>query len=389
MDFDQEIERRGSGCLKYDFAVERGLPADVLPLWVADMDFKAPQPVLDALIDVVEHGVFGYNDVKQGSSYFRALKSWIESHHGWSPQEDWLVRTPGVVFSLANAVRAFTEPGDEVIIQSPVYYPFASVIRANDRSISDNTLHYQNGHYTIDFEDLARRAASPAAKLMLLCSPHNPVGRVWTREELEHIAQICAENNVRIISDEIHADFIHDGAQFVSLYALDADLIRGAVCCTAPSKTFNLAGLQVANIFIADPAARERYQRTMQTTGYSHLNNFAIVGCEAAYSSGGPWLEELKHYIWANFDFLREFLRTRLPQLKLVEAEGTYLAWIDFSETGLSGDELNRKVIDEARLWLDNGEMFGEAGRGFQRINLACTRKTLTEALERLERAFR
>lgn len=384
-DFDSVINRRNTNSLKYDFAVERGRPADVLPLWVADMDFRAPEPVLEALHRCVDHGIFGYSDVKE--DYYHALSLWFSEQFQWQTQPEWLVKTPGVVFALAMAVRALTQPGDSILIQPPVYYPFFSVIRDNDRTVVENELVYQDGRYTIDFEDFERKLVEHRVKLFLLCSPHNPVGRVWTLEELQRLGQICLKHDVFVVSDEIHCDFaFREHPHHVFLSAVPA-LAHRAIICTAPSKTFNLAGLQVSNIWIPSPQIRAVFLKEMDRSGYSQLNALGLAACQAAYTSGGQWLEQCRSYLRSNLDFLRDFLAQNIPQIKLVEPEGTYFAWLDCSGLGLSRKELNNLIINGAKLWLDAGHIFGEHAGQFQRIVLACPRATLEQALLQLKAA--
>lgn len=384
--FDEIIDRRNTNSLKWDFAVERGRPADVLPLWVADMDFPAPQPVLDALERAVRHGIFGYSDVKSG--YYDALAAWFSRRFGWETRPEWLVKTPGVVFALAMAVRALTNPGDAVLLQPPVYYPFFSVVRDNNREVVENPLVYQNGRYEIDFADLEEKIVRHSGKLLLLCSPHNPVGRVWTEAELRRIGEICQRYGVYVVSDEIHCDFTLPGYPHTVFLRANPALAERTVICTAPSKTFNLAGLQASNIWIPGAEVRKKVQKEIDRAGYSQLNALGLVACQAAYEGGGEWLDQLKDYLRENLGFLRAFLAERLPQVKLAEPDGTYFAWLDCSGLGLCRRELNDLVVNRARLWLDAGHIFGGGADQFQRVVLACPHATLREALERLERAI-
>lgn len=383
--FDKEISRRNTNSLKYDFAVERGRPADVLPLWVADMDYPAPQPVLDALNKAVDHGIFGYSEVK--NDYYRAVSSWFKKHFGWETKPEWLIKTPGVVFALAMAVRALTEPGDGVLIQPPIYYPFYEVIRDNDCNIVENELIYDNGRYEIDFSDFEAKVRENGVKLFILCSPHNPVGRVWTEAELQRLGEICEKYGVTVVSDEIHCDLAF--AEYPHTVFTDAcpNLAERSIICTAPSKTFNLAGLQVSNIWIQSSNIRGKFQKEINRSGYSQLNSLGLVAAQAAYETGEEWLTECKRYLRSNLDFLRDFLRDRLPQVRLVEPQGTYFAWLDCSGLGLDKKQLNDLVVNRAKLWLDAGHIFGERSELFQRIVLACTRKTLEQALTQLESA--
>jgi cystathionine beta-lyase len=384
--FDTIIDRTNTNSLKFDFAVERGRPADVLPLWVADMDFPAPQPVLDALHKAVDHGIFGYSETKE--DYYQAVSGWFRNNFQWETQPEWLVKTPGVVFALAMAVRAFTQPGDNVLIQSPVYYPFYSVVEDNDRKLVKSELVYENGRYSIDFTDFEQKIVDNQVKMFLLCSPHNPVGRVWTKDELNTIGDICAKHGVYVIADEIHCDFAFPEHPQTMFLAANPNLSAQAMSCTAPSKTFNLAGLQVSNLWIPDETLRRRFQQELDRAGYSQLNSLGLVACQAAYESGGEWLDQCKAYLRSNLDYMRSFLEERLPELKLVEPEGTYFAWVDCSGLGLTPKELNDLVINKAKLWLDAGQIFGQKSAQFQRFVLACSRKTLEQALTQLEQAI-
>ena len=385
--FDIRIDRRNTNSLKYDFALEHGRPADVLPLWVADMDFRAPAPVLKALHRAVDHGIFGYSDVK--SDYYDAVAEWFRTRLGWETRPEWLVKTPGVVFALATAVRALTRPGEAVLVQSPVYYLFYNVVRENGRTLVENRLIYRNHQYTMDFAGLEREIVRHKVKLMLLCSPHNPVGRVWTRAELQEVGRICKAHGVFVVSDEIHCDFTFPEHPHTVFPAANPDLAGQCLVCTAPSKTFNLAGLQVSNIWIPGEAARARFQAELGRSGYGPLNTLGLVACQAAYREGGPWLEQCKAYLRENLAFLRTFLAQRLPEIKLVEPEGTYFAWLDCTGLGMDRRALNDCIIHRARLWLDAGHIFGAEAELFQRIVLACPRATLEQALVQLERAVR
>lgn len=387
INFNIVVNRKNTNCLKYDFAVRRGRPENVLPLWVADMDFKVAPEITQAIEKRVAHGIFGYSEVKE--EYFEAVAAWMEQKHGWHVKEDWLVKTPGVVFALAMAVQAFTEPGDAVIIQQPVYYPFSEVIADNGRRIVDNTLELkEDGKYHINFEDFEQKVKENHVKLFLLCSPHNPVGRVWTKEELKKIAAICRKYDVIVVSDEIHEDFVFNGKHQV-FADLSEDAKNRTITCTAPSKTFNLAGLQVSNIWIANPKLREKFKKQIAAAGYSQLNTLGLTACEAAYRYGGAWHAELLGYLKSNLNFLREFLQTRLPEVKLIEPEGTYLVWLDFGSLGLTEEQREELLTKKAGIWLDSGAIFGAAGEGFERINIACPRSILKDALERIERAVR
>lgn len=383
LDFDKIVERRGTGSLKYDFAAKWGMPEDVLPLWVADMDFETSSYVVDALAKRLQHGIFGYTE--SGEEYFEAVKDWMMRRHSWQVQEDWLVKTPGVVFALAMAVKAYTEPGDGVLIQQPVYYPFSQVIRENGRKVVNNPLYLgEDNRYHIDFEDFERKLVEEKIKLFILCSPHNPVGRVWTGEELCHLGDICVRHHVIVISDEIHADFVFQGRHQV-FAGLKKEYEPISVICTAPSKTFNLAGLVLSNIFIPDEELRRKFCGQMDGAGTSQIGTMGIIACEAAYGKGEEWYQAMLRYVKDNINYMSQYTKDKLPGVRMVEHEGTYLVWLDFRETGLDEKTLEYKIVHEAKLWLDGGTMFGEEGSGFQRINAACPRKMLVEAMERIK----
>ena len=386
-DFDRIVDRRGTNCLKYDFARERGKREDVLPLWVADMDFKTAPEILERLQQTVSHGIFGYSESKE--DYFRAVQHWYEEHFNWQVERSWLIKTPGVVFALATAIRAFTKEGDAVLLQQPVYYPFSEVIRDNDRVLINSPLKLVNGRYEIDFNDLENKVLANNVKLFLLCSPHNPVGRVWQEWELRKLGDICLRYGVLVVSDEIHSDFTYEGHDHHMLANLSPELADITVTCTAPSKTFNLAGLQVSNIFIPNEKLRKQFKKAMNTVGYSQLNLMGLVACQAAYEEGWPWLRDLKAYLAGNLNFVREYLKEHLPQIHLVEPEGTYLIWLDFRDLGLTEAQREDLIVNKARLWLDSGAMFGADGEGFERINIACPRAILKQAFKQLEKAIK
>ena len=387
MDFDKIVERRNTDCLKFDAAVRRGYPADILPLWVADMDFPTAQPVLEALHQRTNHGVFGYTEADP-DRFFSVLQGWFLAQHQWEIRKEWLLQTPGVVFALAMAVKAYTQPEDAVLIQQPVYYPFTEVILDNGRRRVSNDLVLRGGRYEIDFADFEEKIVANQVKLFLLCSPHNPVGRVWTKEELERIAEICRKHHVIVVADEIHEDFVWSGHPHIPFASLGEEAANYSVTCTSPSKTFNLAGLQVSNIFIPSFELRRKLKHEINAAGYSQLNTLGLTACEAAYRDGLPWLEELKAYLRQNIEYTRTFLRQNLPQVRLIEPEGTYLLWLDFRNLGLSNAALEELIIKKAGLWLDSGAIFGAAGKGFQRINVACPRAVLAEALQRIAKVI-
>ena len=386
LDFDTVIDRKGTRSLKYDFAVRRGKPKDVLPLWVADMDFQTSSYITEALEDMVKHGVFGYSESEE--HYFGAVQNWMERHYNWHVKESWMTKTPGIVFALAMAVKAYTQENDTVLIQPPVYYPFKEVVEDNHRRLVNNTLVLGgDGTYTIDYEDFEKKIIEENVKLFILCNPHNPVGRVWTKEELERLGDICLKHGVFVVSDEIHADFVFERKHTVFSEVKEAyrDI---SMICTSPSKTFNIAGLQISNIFISNPEKATAFRRQVAAAGYSQVGLPGLVACEAAYRHGDEWLEGVLAYIKANAEFTRAYLQEHLPRVKMTKLEGTYLVWLDFRDYGLTDKELDEKILNQAGLWIDSGAVFGKCGEGFQRINIACPRKTLHQALDRLIDVF-
>lgn len=385
VDFDTVPNRRGTNCFKYDFAREMGMPEDVLPLWVADMDFPTAPAVLERLHALAEHGIFGYTGVKD--AYFSAVHNWYAQRFGWETQRSWLVTTPGVVFAIAIAIRAFTQKGDAILIQQPVYYPFANKVTENDRQLVVNPLVLKNGRYEMDFADMERKIVDYHVKMLLLCSPHNPVGRVWTKEELLRVGEICQKHGVLVVSDEIHADFTYAGHTHRVFASVKSEFANFTITCTAPSKTFNLAGLQNSNIFIPNRQLRHAYKKELSACGCGGTNCMGMAACQAAYEAGTDWLEQLKQYLAGNLAYIRQFLREKLPDIALIEPEGTYLVWLDLRKLGLTEQQQRQLIVQDAKLWLDTGTLFGQGGEGFERINIACPRTTIEQAMQRLEHA--
>lgn len=386
-DFDQWIDRKNTNSLKYDFAMQRKQRDDLLPLWVADMDFKLPEEVISNLRKCLDHGIFGYTD--SGKSYFDALQKWFYDFHRWKIKKEWNTITPGVVFAICLAIRAFTKIGESVLIQQPVYYPFKESIERNGRKCVNNQLRYQDGKYSMDFADFESKIIENKVRLFILCSPHNPVGRVWTKEELLTVGKLCLKHHVVVISDEIHCDFTYSGYQHTCFATISEQFAQNAIICTSPSKTFNIAGLQMSNIIIPNEGLRLKFQKEKAASGYSQSTTFGIAACESVYSNGASWYLELKDYLEKNLNFVRIFLIERIPEVKLVEPEGTYLVWLDFSGLGISAQQLEKLIVEDARLWLDSGEIFGAEAALFERINIACPKSTLNKALQRLENAVK
>ena len=385
-DFDRIIDRKNTSCLKYDFGMQRKGRTDLLPMWVADMDFALPEEILADFHKRIDHGIFGYTD--PDAEYYAALDRWFSVHHGYHIQPEWVTLGCGVVYGLATGVKAFTEPGDAVLIQQPVYYPFREVIEDNGRKFVNSQLHYENGEYTIDFTDFEQKIEDNNVKVFLLCSPHNPAGRVWTKEELTRMGDICLKHNVIILDDEIHCDFVYAPHHFTSFLALDEKYRNNLVVFNSPSKTFNVAGLQPGNIIIPDEELRKRYRKANAAAGYSQGSIMGQVAVKSCYTKGDEWMKELVEYIAGNIAWVRDFVKENFPKATFVEPEGTYLVWIDFSGYGLSDDELEHLVVDEAKLWLDSGKIFGPATAQFERFNMACPRSTVEKAFHQLKDAL-
>lgn len=386
LNFDKVINRRNTDCLKYDFAKRRGYPKDVLPLWVADMDFEVSSHITDAIVERNAHGIFGYSEV--GEKYFNAVAGWMKRRHNWEIKPNWLIKTPGVVFALAMAVKAYTNPGDKVLIQQPVYYPFSEVIEDNDRIIVSNDLYLgEDYRYYIDFADFEKKIVDNQIRLFLLCNPHNPSGRVFTKEELEKMGDICLKHGVIVVSDEIHNDFVFEGEHIV-FSKVKKEYEDICVICTSASKTFNIASMLISNIFISNRNLRHRFKKEVNAAGISQLSVIGLVATQKAYEKGDVWYEKMLEYVKSNIEYVREYVKKNLPGVKMIKGEGTYLVWLDFKGTGLSADEIDKKIIHEAKLWLDSGKIFGKSGEGFQRINVAVPRVVLNDCLERIKKVI-
>ena len=381
--FDEVINRYNTNSLKYDYKERRGMPNDVLPLWVADMDFKTAPEIIDALVEKSKHGIFGYSEPLDG--YYDALNNWTTKHWGWTPTNNKIILVPGIVYGICSVINALTNEGDSILINQPVYYPFKESIEDNNRNLVVSNLVYDNVKYKIDFIDLEKKIIDNNVKIYLLCNPHNPVGRVWTRDELLKIKEITNKHNVIVISDEIHADFIYKGYKFNSYATIDPS---NSIICTAVSKTFNLAGLHSGNLYVENNSLRRKIRLAIRKTGYSQSNVMAIVSTEAAYKYGEEWHKELLDYLEGNLNYIRDFVKNNLKGVKLIEPEGTYLIWLDFNGLAISDKELNDIIVNKAKLWLDAGNIFGKTGEGFERINIACPRSVLEEAFNNLKKAF-
>lgn len=382
MDFDKITDRTGTNAIKYDLAEARNKPKDAISLWVADMDFPTAPCVQKAIAEKAAHGIFGYS--RPDSRYYDALKKWFKERHCYEIQDEWVVNTPGVCFALAAAIRAFTVEGESVLVQKPVYYPFFNMIKNLGRKVVNSPLVLKNGHYEINFQDFEDKIVSENVKMFILCSPHNPGGRVWKKQELARISEICLSHNVLVVSDEIHSDITFEGHTHTVYGTISKDAAENSIICTAPSKSFNLAGLQFSNIIIPNTKLRVEFLRELDKTGYDEPSLMGIVAATAAYSQGAEWFDEVKDYIWKNILFVKKYIEENCPKIKVIVPEGTYLLWLDFSGFDLTDKEINERILNKAKVWLDSGNMFGREGEKFQRVNCATPRSILGEALQRI-----
>lgn len=381
--FDEIINRHNTRSLKWDNAVE-----GILPMWVADMDFRTALPIREALKKRAKEGIYGYTVFND--DVFDAVINWFSKRHNWEIKKEWLTYSFGIVPALHSFMKLFVKPGDKVIINTPVYYPFTKAAVRNGIEIVNSDLINNNGRYEIDFDDFEKKVKDPAVKMFCLCSPHNPGGRLWTREELTRLGRICTDNNVLIIADEIHCDLVYPGKEHVSFGTLDNDIIYNSIICTSPSKTFNMAGLQLSMLVIQNPKLKEIYENHILCSGFDIDNHeastFGIEGVKAAYEGGEEWLDQLLVYLDGNLKFLMDFISEKLPRIKIMVPDATYLVWMDLSDYNADWVDLHERLKYEGGLWLDEGYLFGKAGEGFERINIACPRAVLKEALTRLEK---
>ncbi len=385
-DFSKVIDRSNTGCTKWDEVNTRYGFDGLLPMWVADMDFVAPHEVVDAIVKRANHGIFGY--VTEPDSYYKAIVGWIEKRHSWTIDRDWIFFSPGVVPALSFCVLSYTQPGDKIIIQPPVYYPFNRVISANGRFVVTNPLILRNGRYSMDFADLEEKASDPQVKMLLLCSPHNPVGRVWEQEELVKLGEICLKHNVLVVADEIHSDIILPGHKHTPFPAICQEFAENSVYCNAPSKTFNLAGLKTSYLIISNKTLADAYSNITHSLSVTKNNVFGAIALEAAYEFGKDWLNQLLIYLKDNIEYLKDFVTDNIPQIEVIEPEGTYLVWLDFRHLGLEDNELNELLLKKAKVALSDGATFGSGGKGFKRMNIACPRLVLAQGLTRIATAI-
>ena len=385
--FNKITDRHNTNACKLDLAVIRGKPADVLSLWVADMDFPTSPAILEALHKKIDHGIFGYSCMDE--AFHTALANWMKNEHNFTFDRRELVTTPGVVFAIACAIKAFSKEGEAVLIQTPVYYPFKNMIEANNRRTITSSLFEKDGKWQINFEDFEKKIIENDVKLFILCSPHNPVSRVWTRDELSRLAEICLRHKVIVFADEIHNDFVYSPNLHTIFSTLSPEVAENSIVSMSPSKTFNLAGLQFSTNFIKNPALRAKFKAEREKTGYDEPSLMGLVAARAAYEGGKPWLEELKKHLLSNIDFVRDYLKDKLPLVRLIEPEGTFLLWLDFSAYGIPDAELDDLIVNKAKVWLDRGTMFGPEGDKYQRINIATPQPLLKEAIDRIAGALR
>lgn len=375
-DFDKTIDRRVTNSYKWDSA-----PEGVLPMWVADMDFRTAPAIIDALQKRVAHGIFGYTRVPD--AYYDAVTSWFSRRHGWDIDREWIIYTSGVVPAVSAVIKALTVPGDKVIVQTPVYNCFFSSIRNNGCEIVSNPLRRTADTYEMDFDALERCAADPRTKVMLLCNPHNPAGRVWTPDELTRLGNICLRNGVTVVADEIHCELVYQGFKYTPFASLSNAFLHRSVTCVSPSKAFNIAGLQIANIVAFDNDLRSRIDKAININEVCDVNPFGVAATIAAYNEGEEWLNQLVDYLHGNYEAMAEFCRRELPEFPITRLEGTYLVWMDCSSLGMPSDALEHALLDDARLWLNAGTMYGAEGEGYMRWNIACPRSVMLDGLNR------
>lgn len=381
--FDESIDRKNTGCVKFDGLKERFGVEDLIPMWVADMDFPVAEPIIEAIKHRAEHPILGYT--KFEDSYYEAIVYWMKDKHNWNIKKEWICFTPGVVPALNYAVQAFSSQGDEIIIQTPVYAPFSKVIKFNGRTIVNNPLKYEDNNYIMDFDDLKRKI-TPRTKLLFLCNPHNPIGRVWTLEELKTLGEICIDNNIIIISDDIHFDLIYSGYNHTVIASISETFAQNSIICTAPSKTFNIAGLQVSNIIIPNKELRKRFKITLENNIVSGANVFGIEALKAAYYRCDDWLSQLMIYLEESLNYVIDFTENYIPEIKVIKPQGTFIIWLDCSNLNMNEKEIKEFFIRKCRLGLDEGSIFGQEGKYFMRMNIACSKKVIEEALNRIKK---
>lgn len=376
-DFDTQISRRRTDSYKWDSAKSE----DVLPMWVADMDFRTAPAIVDALERRVKHGIFGYTRVPD--SYYKAVTDWFARRHGWTIDREWIIYTSGVVPAISAVIKALTVPGDKVVVQTPVYNCFFSSIRNNGCEIVTSPLLHTGNTFAMDYDDLEKKVADPKVKAMLLCNPHNPAGRVWRREELVRLGEICIRHGVTVISDEIHCELVFPEHSYTPFASISDEFLQHSVTCISPSKAFNIAGLQIANIVCADAFLRAKIDRAINDNEVCDVNPFGVIATQAAYNEGEEWLEQLLEYLYANYRYMQQFCWEHLSDFPITVLEGTYLVWMDCRVLDIPSETLEQRLVDEAGLWLNAGTMYGAEGEGFMRWNIACPRAMLVKGLKR------
>ncbi|OAA31711.1 cystathionine beta-lyase [Kosmotoga arenicorallina S304] len=386
-DFDRIVDRRGTSSYKWDMLEEIFGSDDLLPMWVADMDFRSPPALIEALTERAKHGVFGYTARNDG--FYQSFIDWVKVRHDWDIKRKWIIASPGVVPSIAIAVQAFTKPGEKVLLQTPVYYPFFDVIKNNNRELAVNELRYSNGRYEMDFDSLEKEI-DDKTKLLILCSPHNPVGRVWTKDELKTLGEICLRKGVIVLSDEIHSDIVYSGSKHTPFAKISEELSEISITCMAPSKTFNIAGLETSLTIVPNSKLRKVFENRLYDQLFMRLGNiFGINATEMAYRHGKEWLDELLEYLERNRDYAVKYINENIPGIKPVKPEGTYLLWLDFRGLGMNDNEIRNLLLHRAKVALGHGPIFGKGGEGFQRLNFACPRTLLEKGLAKIEKAMR
>lgn len=380
--FDEIINRKGTHSYKWDYNKSE----DLLPMWIADMDFRAPPAVIESLTARLQHAVFGYTYVPD--LYYQAIQNWFKRRHQFHIEKNWIIVAAGVVPAISAIIKSLTVAGDQVMIQTPVYNRFSSCIQNAKCEVIENVLIYKNGHYSIDFEDFEKKASNPLCKAFILCNPHNPVGRVWNLDELTRLGEICTQHNVTVIADEIHCDLINPDFKHIAFGSISAKFLEHSITTVSPSKSFNLAGLQVANIIAANKNLHHKIDASMKTSELYELNPFAVEGLIAAYDRSEQWLDALNKYLFENYNCLKKYFEVELPQFKVLPLEGTYLVWVDITSSGLSSTEFSKLLLEKQNLWISHGTLYGESGEGFIRINIGCPRTLLYKGLEKIKTAI-
>ena len=386
-DFDKIYDRKHFNSAKWNELKEKFGSEDLVPLWVADMDFQSPKPVIDALVKAAEHGIYGYTSTPD--SYYNSIIGWMKKRHNWDIRKDWINIAPGVISALSFIIRIFSQPGDKIVIQPPVYYPFSASILKNGRQVSENPLILKNNRYYMDFSDLEEKLEDPRTKLFILCSPHNPIGRVWSKEELIELGNLCLKHNVKIVSDEIHSDIVYPDYKHIPFASISSQFEQNCIVCTAPSKTFNLAGLKTSTIIIPNKELFRNYDNFIDSLKLKRNNYFGLFALESAYLYGEEWLDQLLNYLSKNLYFLKDYIAENIPEIKIIEPEGTYLVWLDFRSLNLNATSLSNLLVNKAKVALDDGYWFGKEGREFERINIACPRKILENGLDKISAAIK